>query len=72
MEGGVCKCGHHKIEKLMMVLAWLAAIAFWVALWKDGVFWNTSSDIWFQHVIVFSLLLFGMSWCWCCGRMANH
>ena len=72
MHEGVCKCGHHKIEKLMMLLAWLAGIGFWVALWKGGVFWNVSSDVWFQHVVVFSLLLFGMSWCGCCGRMAAH
>lgn len=72
MEGGTCKCGHHKIEKLVMVLAWLAGIAFWLALWKGGLFWNVASDTWFQHVIVFSLLLFGMSWCGCCGRMASH
>ena len=43
-------------------------ISFWVALWKDGVFWNVSSDVWFQQVVVFSLLLFGMSWCGCCGK----
>lgn len=69
---GTCKCPHHKIEKLFMLLAWLAGISFWIALWKDGVFWNVSSDVWFQHVIVFSLLLFGMSWCGCCGNRVHH
>ncbi len=69
---GVCKCGHHKIEKLMMLLAWLAGISFWVALWKDGMFWNVPSDVWFQHVVVFSLLMFGGRFCGCCGRMASH
>ena len=68
MQEGMCKCGHHKIEKLFMVLSWLAALAFWTAVWKDGVFWNVSSDVWFQDVVVFSLLLFGMSWCGCCGK----
>ena len=69
MQEGMCKCGHHWVEKLMMVLAWLAAIGFWLALWRDGAFWNVASDVWFQHVVVFSLLLFGMSWCSCCGGM---
>lgn len=72
MQEGICKCGHHKIEKILMFLPWLTAIAFWLALWKDGIFWNVSSDVWFQHVIVFSLLLFGMSWCKCCGSRVHH
>lgn len=65
---GNCKCGHHVCAKVLMVLAWLTAIAFWWASWGGTIVWNLDSSEWFAHVVVFSLLLFGTKFCGCCGR----
>lgn len=53
-----------------MVLAWLAAIAFWWASWK-GLVWNLDPSEWFAHVVVFSLLLFGTKFCGCCRKVGK-
>ena len=68
MHHGNCKCFHHLCAKVLMGLAWLAAIAFWWASWKSTIVWNFDSSEWFSHVVVFSLLLFGTVFCGCCGR----
>lgn len=69
---GNCKCGHHVIAKLLMLLAWVSAILFFVSGSK-GLVWNMDVDQYFQLVIVFSLLLFGTKFCGCCwkGKMMS-
>ncbi|MEX1064066.1 MAG: hypothetical protein WD898_00565 [Candidatus Paceibacterota bacterium] len=61
------KCGHHMVAKLLLVLAWLAALGFWLAMWK-GMFWNVEPTGWFSHVVVFSLLAFGTKFCSCYSK----
>ncbi len=39
-----CRCPHHVVMKVMMVLAWVAGILFfWSSLWPEGAsfFWTT-------------------------------
>lgn len=65
---GNCRCGHHVVAKILMVLAWVAAIGFWLASWKHGKVVSISAEHYLKEVIVFSLLLFGSVFCKCCGK----
>ena len=67
MHHGNCKCGHHICAKILVGLAWLAAIGFWLASWK-GMFWNLDNMGWFYHVIVFVVLAFSTKFCGCCWK----
>lgn len=70
---GNCKCGHHVCAKVLMVLAWLAAIAFWWTSWKSTIVWDLDSTEWFFHVVVLGILAFGTKFCGCCwkGKMMD-
>lgn len=68
MMHGNCKCFHHWVTKLLVVLAWVSAFAFWWASWKGMMVWGMAADHWFQDVIVFSLLAWGTVFCGCCGK----
>ncbi|OGM99834.1 MAG: hypothetical protein A2650_00175 [Candidatus Yanofskybacteria bacterium RIFCSPHIGHO2_01_FULL_41_53] len=66
MEGN-CKCFHHSLNKVIVVLVWLSALGFWWAtafkttfLWIDG-------QHFFMDVVVLSLLLLTSKFCGCCG-----
>ena len=67
-----CKCVHHVIVKILVVLAWLSAIGFLIASKKD-MFLNYVNTDWFYHVVVFTLLAFSTKFCGCCwrGKMGN-
>lgn len=65
---GHCKCGHHVIEKILVVLAWLAGIGFIASAWTGYAFWKWESTGYFQAVVVFVLLAFSMKLCKCCYK----
>ncbi len=67
MMHGNCKCFHHIIAKILMALAWAAAVLFFVS-GPSGIVWNMDADQYFQLVILFSLLLFGTVFCGCCRK----
>ena len=71
---GNCKCGHHIVSKILVVLAWISAIAFWWASCKSTMVWGIDSSTWFNHVVVFVLLAFSTKFCGCCwkGKMMNN
>ncbi len=56
---GPYKCGHYIVAKVIYVLAWISAIAFWWTSWKGTMVWSMDSSAWFNSVVVFSLLSFG-------------
>ena len=67
MEGN-CKCPHHGVVKVLVVLAWMAALGFWWAtafkthfLWMDG-------EHFFKDAILLVLLVFVSKYCGCCGH----
>ncbi len=65
-----CRCGHHVVSKILVVLAWVAAIMFWWMEWKNGTM--GSSQTLFSNVVILSLLAFGTRFCRCChGGDAN-
>lgn len=71
MHQSNCKCAHHWLVKLFMVLASLSAIGFWLANAKEGMFWDLDITRWFYHFVVFALITFltarsGACSC-CCG-----
>ena len=65
---GNCKCFHHGITKVLVVLIGLSALGFWWAtafkthfLWMDG-------EHFFKDVVVLALLMFSSKFCGCCKR----
>lgn len=66
---GNCKCGHHWCAKILVVLAWVSAIAFLWASWKTTLVWDMDEAVWFYHVVVFTLLAFSTKFCGCCMKM---
>lgn len=67
MMHGNCKCFHHIVAKILMILAWVAAVLFFVS-GPNGMVWGMIADQYLQLVILFSLLLFGTAFCGCCGK----
>ncbi len=65
---GNCKCPHHMIVKLLMVLVWVSAILFWWASWKVQSAGRLGADHLFKEVIVFTLLAFSKKFCGCCRK----
>lgn len=68
MMHGNYKCFHHACAKILVLLAWLSALGFWLASWKE-MFWNLDSAGWFYHVVVFVVLAFSTKFCGCCMKM---
>lgn len=65
---GHCKCFHHIVAKVLVVLMWLSAVAFWYVGWKDVLFWGKDAEHWFRDVVIFGFLAFGTFFCGCCGK----
>jgi len=61
-----CKCGHHGFAKLLMALGGLSALAFLYTAWSHSTLLGLDINDYFEHVVVFSLMMFGTKWCRCC------
>ena len=60
---------HHVAVKVVVVLAWLAALGFWWATaFKQTLLWM-DADHFFKDAVLLSLLAFLTKFCGCCGRM---
>ena len=74
MEGN-CKCPHHGVLKVVVVLTWLAALGFWWATaFKQTLFWMDASHF-FMDVVIFGVLVYVSKFCGCCGKgggMCEH
>lgn len=69
-----CRCPHHIIEKVLILLMWVAAVAYFWASWNSVAVWGFESGYHFQAVIVLGFLAFltGKA-CGCCGAgMCAH
>lgn len=65
---GNCKCPHHVLVKVMMVLAGISALGFWWATaFKESFLWM-DADHFFKDVVVLSLLTLLTKYCDCCGK----
>ncbi len=67
MHGGNCKCPHHMMGKLLMVLAWVAGILFFWGSWGARTFWGFDALYWAWSVVVLVLLAKSTKFCGCCG-----
>lgn len=67
MHHGNCKCFHHICAKILVGLAWVAAVLFFWAGWKAALVWNVSAEGYFRVVIVLILLAFSTKFCGYCG-----
>ena len=70
MHGG-CRCCHHWVTKILVVLAWLAAIGFWWVSRSGDVIWGMNAEHLFRDVVILTLLAFSTKFCGCCrmGKM---
>ena len=65
-----CKCFHHWIQKLFVILMWVSAVGFWWANWKGGgMAWGMDADVFFKDIVIFGFLVFSMKFCGCCRKM---
>lgn len=67
MHGGMCKCPHHLVSKLLMVLAWAAGILFFWSSWGTRTFWGFDALYWAWSVVVLFLMGKASMVCGCCG-----
>lgn len=67
MHGGNCKCVHHMVSKLLMLLAWVAGVLFFWSSWGTRTFWGFDALYWAWSVVVLVLLAKASKFCGCCG-----
>lgn len=64
-----CRCPHHIVMKILMVLAWASGVLFFWASLGDRLFWGFNASYWAWVVVVLVLLsksTKGVCKC-CCG-----
>ena len=67
MHDSNCKCFHHGVVKVFVVLAWFSALGFWWATaFKTNFLWMNGEHF-FKDVVVLSLLVYVSKYCGCCG-----
>jgi len=66
-----CKCFHHGLNKVIVVLVWLSALGFWWATTFKMTFLWMDSQLFFMDVVILSLLLLTSKFCGCCGKGSN-
>jgi len=71
MYHGNCKCPHHLVAKVMMLLVWVAGVVFFWAGLKGVAVWGYEPLFYAWAVVVLSLMAFGMKYCECCGIPAR-
>ena len=67
MNGGMCKCPHHIVDKVLACLAWVSAILFFWASWGNRMFWGFNANYWAWVVVILVLLSKTTKACGCCG-----
>lgn len=66
MHGG-CRCSHHIFVKILSALGFVSAVLFFYAAWAKTLIFGFDSTMYFEHVIVLSLMVYGTKYCGCCG-----
>ncbi len=64
---GNCRCGHHVIAKILMILAYVAGVLFFWGSWGSRTFWGFDASYWAWSVVVLVLLAKVSKFCGCCG-----
>ncbi len=68
MHGGMCKCPHHIVNKVLMLLAWIAGVLFFWSSWGARTFWGFDALYWAWSVVVLVLMAKASKFCGCCGH----
>ena len=68
MHDSNCKCFHHGVVKVFVILAWIAALGFWWATAFKQSFWWMDGDHFFKDVVILVLLVYVSKFCGCCGH----
>lgn len=63
-----CKCFHHLVISVFVVLLWLSAFAFWWTSWKGTSIWWMDANHFFQDVVILGFLVFSSKFCKCCWK----
>ena len=73
-----CKCFHHGVVKVLLVLAGVSALAFWWATaFNQTLFWMDADHL-FKDVVILAVLAYLSKYCGCCrhgmggGNMCAH
>lgn len=61
-----CACGHHWATKVLVVLAWVAAVLFFWGTWATRTFWGFDAGYWAWSVVILVLLAKATDNCNCC------
>jgi hypothetical protein len=61
-----CKCIHHWIPTIMMVLIWLMGISFFSAVLKNGTLFGLESSFYAWSVVVLAVMGWYCDFCGCC------
>ncbi len=67
MHGGMCKCPHHVVNKVLMLLAWIAGILFFWSSWGARTSWGLDVLYWAWSVVGLVLMAKASKFCGCCG-----
>lgn len=67
MYHGNCKCPHHWVIKILMLLVWVAGVLFFWSGLKGAVIWGYDPLFYAWSVVVLSLMMFSCKVCGCCG-----
>lgn len=66
-----CKCPHHWVNLVLMILVWVSGILFfWTSLRQVAV-WGFESLYYAWAAVVLTLMNLASKHCGCCGRMMS-
>lgn len=73
MYHGNCKCPHHWVVKILMLLVWVAGVVFFWSGLKGVMVWGYDPLFYAWSVVVLSLMMFSCKVCGCCdwGKMSG-
>ena len=66
MHNGNCKCPHHWVVKILMLLVWVAGVLFFWSGLKGVAVWGYDPLFYAWSVVVLSLMMFSCKVCGCC------
>jgi hypothetical protein len=68
MQSQNCRCGHHILVKIVVVLAWVSGVLFFWTSWSSHpVVWGFNSAYWAWTVVILVLLAKSVKCRCCCG-----
>lgn len=63
-----CKCPHHTIVSVLMLLSWVAAIGYFMAYWFGGYIYIFDVQYFFEVAVMLSVIALTTRFCTCCNQ----